>query len=300
MKTINTYFFNYCSPNPNGQPLKKHLNTLGHDIITDKTKQPELIMSSVYGSLDWIEKYPKAIKVLYSNESLHYSHYKKITDKLYLFDYFIGDCNYNNFINWYRVPSFYLAHSIYNKNNRYYKQIINNEFNIKNKTKNICLVSRNPHHLRLKILDKLKCKNIIVDCPGKVGNNMASISNSWDDKISFLSQYYINICPENSYLEDYITEKILHASLANCIPVYWGCEHLEHGLYNKDKILLISKDQSNIDTIIDKIEFLINHPKDLKELCSLLPFDSNIFVKKLNEIDESLLKLCQQIIDRIK
>jgi hypothetical protein len=300
MKTLNTFFFNYCSKNPSGQPLKKHLNSLGYDIITDRSKEPQIIISSVYGDLNWIKKYPKTIKILCANENLYYKHYKKITDDLHLFDYFIGNCNYENFSRWYRVPSFYSVQDILNRDNIYYERIINNQFDIKNKNKNICLVSRNPHSLRLEIINKLKSKNIHIDCPGAVGNNMPSINQSWPDKIDFLSEYYINICPENSYLEDYITEKILHASLANCIPVYWGCEHLEHGLYNKNKILLIDKDQSNIDTIIDKIEFLINHPKDLKELCSLPPFDSKIFIQKLNEIDESLLKLCQIIIDKIK
>jgi hypothetical protein len=299
MNTINTYFFNYFSKNPSGEPLKTHFNSLGYGLINDNSKPPQLIISSVYGNIDWIEKYPKAIKILYSNENLYHHHYKKITDNLYLFDYLIGDCNYKNFKKWYRLPSIYIAHQIFSRNEKY-DQIISNKFIIDNKHKNICLVSRNPHKLRLQILEKLSKKNISLDCPGKVGKNMSDIGNSWDEKINFLSQYYINVCPENSYLEDYITEKLLHASLANCIPVYWGCEHLEYGVYNKNKILLINKDQSNLDQIINEVDYLISNPKKLKEKCSLSPFDVEIFKEQIENTDTSLIKLCSEIITRIK
>jgi hypothetical protein len=300
MIEINTFFFNYYVKNPSGQPLKKHLNSLGYDIITDKSKEPQIIMSSVYGNLNWIEKYPKTIKILYSNENLYHKQYKKITDKIDSFDYFIGDCNYENCTNWYRIPSFYMYHSIFQKKDKYYEQIINNKFNIENKKKNICLVSKNPQYLRLKIINKLKLKKITVDCPGRVGKNIPDIGMSWDDKINFLSEYHINVCPENSYLADYITEKLLHASLANCIPVYWGCEHLEHGLYNKDKILLINKDKSNLDKIINEIDLLIRDPKKLKERSSLPPFNSEIFIEKINHTDNVLYNLCKELIERLK
>lgn len=70
-----------------------------------------------------------------------------------------------------------------------------------------------------------------IDSPGIACNNMPSITQcvnknrkllKYEEKIKFLSQYKFNICFENAAASGYTTEKIYHAMLANCIPIYWG------------------------------------------------------------------------------
>jgi hypothetical protein len=42
------------------------------------------------------------------------------------------------------------------------------------------------------------------------------------DKIKTLSHYNFNLCFENCDEDGYITEKIIHALMAGCVPLYWG------------------------------------------------------------------------------
>ena len=41
-------------------------------------------------------------------------------------------------------------------------------------------------------------------------------------KHEFLQGHKFNICFENSAASGYVTEKLLHAKLAGCVPIYWG------------------------------------------------------------------------------
>lgn len=62
-----------------------------------------------------------------------------------------------------------------------------------------------------------------VDYPGKFRfNTPESLPAGYDEKISFLRNYQFNLCPENSDAPGYVTEKIWHAHVAGCVPIYWG------------------------------------------------------------------------------
>jgi len=70
-----------------------------------------------------------------------------------------------------------------------------------------------------------------VDSPGRSCRNMATITEcvnknhkllKYEEKVKFLQSYKFNICFENACAPGYTTEKIYHAMLANCIPIYWG------------------------------------------------------------------------------
>ena len=68
-----------------------------------------------------------------------------------------------------------------------------------------------------------------VDCPGSVLNNMPGDvigpRGDYQSKITFLKQYKFVVCFENSSSrgqEGYVTEKLVDAMLAGCIPLYWG------------------------------------------------------------------------------
>ena len=41
-------------------------------------------------------------------------------------------------------------------------------------------------------------------------------------KLSFLRSHVYNLCFENGLADGYVTEKLLHAKLAGCVPLYWG------------------------------------------------------------------------------
>lgn len=58
-----------------------------------------------------------------------------------------------------------------------------------------------------------------IDSGGSVRNNTGALV---ENKIDFLRKYKFNIAFENSSHPGYTTEKVLHAFLANTVPIYWG------------------------------------------------------------------------------
>ncbi len=56
--------------------------------------------------------------------------------------------------------------------------------------------------------------------PGGGGGDVA--------KHEFLTEHIFNLCFENSQENGYITEKLIHAKMAGCIPLYWGDKNAEN------------------------------------------------------------------------
>lgn len=86
-----------------------------------------------------------------------------------------------------------------------------------------------------------------VDCPSQFQHNddsLITIHNN--NKLSYLSSYKFNLCPENSNYKGYVTEKLFDAVLSGCIPIYWGSENQpEPDILNQNRILFLSIDQDN-------------------------------------------------------
>lgn len=246
------------------------------------TDKPDIVVTSVFGEIENIQKY-NCKKILYTRENLF--NYKNYNNNLSLFDLVIGFKDNKNQINipyWYRLIKEY---------NDYPNQIYNNT-----NRKNICLLSRNPDNLRLSLIHSFNFLNYKIDCPGLVGNNMIKNLPTRESKINFISNYFFNICPENSYADGYTTEKLFDCCVAGCVPIYYGCERLNDGFYNKNRILHISQDLSNYDQIIDKTIYLLNHKNELIEFMNQNPFTidyknyiENIKLRIHNSLESLLL-----------
>ena len=71
-----------------------------------------------------------------------------------------------------------------------------------------------------------------IDSAGQLFNNMSGAvdkiyagGGAGDvQKHLFLEKYKFNICYENEIYKGYVTEKLLQAKMAGCIPIYWGDE----------------------------------------------------------------------------
>jgi len=85
------------------------------------------------------------------------------------------------------------------------------------------IVGNNTASLRIQFCQEMQ-KRSHVDCPGTVLNNTTPIGGRGDQrhKVDYLKNYRFNIAFENSAHPGYITEKILHALAARCVPIYWG------------------------------------------------------------------------------
>lgn len=228
----------------------------------NNNSNPDLIVSSVFGPIEKIKRY-NCKKILYTRENINYDHFFKYKNNINLFNLVIGFNDNNNQIN---IPYYYRLIPEYNFD--FHKLKIYSSTN----RKNLCLISSNPHPLRLSLLDSFQLKNYIVDCPGLVGRNMDIYVKN---KIDFIKNYYFNLCPENSYADGYTTEKLFDCCIAGCVPIYYGCESVNDGFYNKDRILHIKKNLSNYDEIIDKTIYLLNHKDELLEFMDQNPFAQN-------------------------
>lgn len=62
-----------------------------------------------------------------------------------------------------------------------------------------------------------------VDSGGRFMNNIGGpIPGGHAGKIAWLKDYKFNIAFENGALPGYTTEKMVHAMIARCLPIYWG------------------------------------------------------------------------------
>jgi hypothetical protein len=319
MKSIKVDFKNFWKLDyANDVTIKfiQHYFSIHNKTIKINNNNPDIIFYSVNC---WKNNKPcfpdnleqeKSIKVLFTRENLRsYWYSTTYLENLDKFDFVLG-FEENIEKNQYKIPYYFVVGKLYDKNFIDYQIIEKNLVeNLYQKSKNISLISKNPHRLRLDLLDKFKQKNIIVDCPGKVGNNMPSIDDIQftssttrekhnDIKRTFLENYFFNICPENSWSQGYTTEKLYHAMISGCIPIYWGCDKLDDGFYNKEKIFLINKDLSNIDEIVDKTIELINNPNQLLHYAGINPFGENR-TDIINYQNEKILSLFKEIIKTI-
>jgi hypothetical protein len=296
MKNIKVDFRNFWKLDYKNDVTMKfiqHYFGIYNKIIEINNNNPDIIFYSVNCWKNGKPSFPdnldkeKSIKILFTRENLRDHWYPKTyLPNLDKFDFVLGfeeDIEKKH----YKIPYYFVVGKLYDEKSIDYKAIEKNLVeNLYQKSKNISLISKNPHRLRLNLLDKFKQKNIIVDCPGKVGNNMPSIDDIQftsvttrekhnDIKRTFLENYFFNICPENSWSTGYTTEKPYHAMISGCIPIYWGCDKLDDGFYNKEKIFLINKDLSNIDEIVNKTIELINNPNQLLHYAGINPFGEN-------------------------
>lgn len=260
-----------------------HYFSINNCSITINKDDPEIIFYSVFGKQN-VEN--KAIKVLLCLENLYANRFKKYLQNINSFDYILC-LNEISDQKVFRIPFWFICGDLYDIKNHDYEIIKRNKINTLNKKSMFSLVSKNPHPLRLFILEQLKKHNIVVDCPGDLSNNMSRIGDKRIDKINFLSQYFFNICPENSWSIGYCTEKLYDALISGCIPIYWGDSGLDNNFYNIDKILTINNNCSNFNDIMDSIVDLTENKTFLIEKATMPPFSK----QRLDIIHEQDIKI---------
>ena len=97
------------------------------------------------------------------------------------------------------------------------------------------------------------CEYKRVDSGGAWKNN---IGGAVSDKDAFLRQYKFNLCFENSAHKGYVTEKLIQAFAAGCVPIYFGDESLCDEKYAKFRPVFNPKAFINVHNF-DSIESAI-------------------------------------------
>ena len=104
-----------------------------------------------------------------------------------------------------------------------------------------------------------------VNSYGKVLNNMGFIPDfPYNDErqLQLLSKHKFVICFENTKTEDYyITEKLLIAKAAGCVPIYWGTSKCFE-LFDKNAFLYLDGDNiESMDKLVSKIKMIDSNDK---------------------------------------
>ena len=84
-----------------------------------------------------------------------------------------------------------------------------------------------------------------------IGGPLPYLYNS-QEFLDYVSGFKFIISMENSQVDTYITEKIMHGLLAGSIPVYWGSKRV-HDYFSEDRILTVS-DESSFDSVIQTMK----------------------------------------------
>lgn len=113
-----------------------------------------------------------------------------------------------------------------------------------------CINGHDVYGVRSWICDDLK-DVLPINYAGKWRHNDDALWKEFDnDKYSYLSQFYFNICPENMDAPGYCTEKIFDSLQCGCIPIYAGCcGEPEPEVINYDAIIRWNLDSDNADNI---------------------------------------------------
>jgi len=125
-----------------------------------------------------------------------------------------------------------------------------------------------------------------VDSPGSACQNMDPIggySTAWDsrnkssdlykDKIDFFRPYKFVISFENVSYPGYVSEKIYHAMLAGCIPIYWGNPLIKKDFNTSSFISAFDQKHKNTRQMFD---YLVDRVMQIDR-------DDNLYVKMLEQ-----------------
>jgi len=122
-----------------------------------------------------------------------------------------------------------------------------------------------------------------VDCPGRALHNMEPAAGtryeltgsfgrkirdeSWaEKKLRFLSGYKFTIAFENTRMNGYVTEKLIHPFMAGSIPIYWGAPDVVEE-FNPRAFINCNDYNDDLDAVLNRV---IELDKDHEQYLEML------------------------------
>lgn len=179
------------------------------------------------------------------------------------------------------------------------RQLINKKNTKKIPKKFCCLVISNQSALERIDFAKKLSKYKKVDIYG--GTSLTNSDNSllpkcWDENYKFLSQYKFVICFENSFEEEYITEKLPNAMLANSIPIYRGAKNVSE-YFNTNSFINFEDYDKSYYKMIEKIIELDKSDKKYLEFLRK-PYINEENKKELIKKEKELNNFLRRVIEK--
>lgn len=161
-----------------------------------------------------------------------------------------------------------------------------NEFTKKDKNKFCSTVFSSPYNTRFNMVNLLNTYKQ-VDCYGKIHNNKLPDGEKY--KMDIISNYKFNICFENSIYPGYFTEKLLHAKIAGCIPIYYSDKSYSEDFNTKCCINLI--DFENEYDFFEYIKLIDKNDKLYNNILSEALFDTQLSLDGILNNFKKIIKI---------
>jgi hypothetical protein len=250
---------------PGFDPNSNWFNLIFRDLFENKdinfnssAKEADIIFASSFGNSRKEVTNLKSVRIFYTGENerpdLDFSDYSLSFD----FDTY-GNRNFRlphwyMYVNWWNEPNF--KHARISKEQLVHKY---DPEDIWNREHFCSIVIGNPVQNRIETALALNSMKPVHGY-GKV------FGKPFDGcKVELLSNYRWNICFENSITDGYITEKLLEAKIAGCIPLYYGPDISE----DFNPACAINTAGISIESIFDWVNQVEN--------------DKDMFIKKASE-----------------
>jgi len=241
---------------------------IGHVIHVHPTKNPDILISSVFADINNVRNIKAKCKLLFYGENLNrfppYNDDKILYDT---FDLIVGFKNTDLSKKQIRFPLWltYYPYYKYNEDDNILTCIQNqyNENITKQKDIFASIISRHDDGGHRSIIFNEISKYGDIKSPGIFRNNTPPIGSTHKEKINYISRGTYHICPENSSYEGYFTEKIFQAFEGGTIPLYWAIDFPEPEIINKNKYCFC--DVHNKETLEKSIHNVSTNPNQYIE-----------------------------------
>ena len=131
---------------------------------------------------------------------------------------------------------------------------------------NFCItIFNNPEGERLYLYHLLNSYRPVTGY-GRPFNNWFPTYEDYKDKLTAMSGYLFNLCPENSYYPGYYTEKCIHAKLAHTCPIYKADSHVITDF--RPSSFLNLYEFRDADSLLNRVQYLDSNREALADIIS--------------------------------
>lgn len=246
--------------NPSHNIFYHALKQKGYDVVIDQ-QDPNLIIFGPFGSQNLDSRWRDVPKIFYTGENIG----KQVRSDIKLN---IGFNYEDSATDYLRIPNWMLELNWYSEDSGLYKNPVPfdlTEIAVKtvgSRAKFCCFVASNPNCVERNSLFHMINRYKTVDSAGILYNNTPRInggpggSGGQKAKVEFYKEYKFALVVENSGSPGYVTEKLLHAKMAGCVPIYWGDSVVEKE-FNQRAFIDVRK-FSSLDSLLTHIKSLDN------------------------------------------
>lgn len=272
-------------------------SAFGSDNVTfvERTEMPNVVVCSVFGPLVMMMPFyeqKNVFKIFYTGENICLRHYQQQYPKAMIQDVFDAYIGFERGPECIRVPFSVFHCQLYDPASLQ-SQIMKSNLipsAMESRMKRGCLIARHDHFgSRTPLVYAVQSLGIELDFPSDFMKNVPGIEERGLTKHEFLQTYLFNLCPENSGAPGYITEKLMEAALAGCIPLYWGDAELEPW-YNRHRVIYLD------DKGLKKLKFLLENENVLRVFYEQPVFVPNAYeqvLKSLEDGKQNINKKCR-------